>query len=94
MRLLVYEMRTSALEEQGLAKAIQNRLDAVEKRSGIDVHFQADLEAKLPEPLEIARLVRAIQDEVACLLDLAAILHYHQCRNHAAYCSHRKRARS
>lgn len=52
MRLLVYEMRSSVLEEQGLAKAIQNRLDAVEKRSGIDVHFQTNLEAKLPEPLE------------------------------------------
>lgn len=52
MRLLVYEMRTSVLEEQGLAKAIQNRLDAVEKRSGIDVHFQTNLEGKLPEPLE------------------------------------------
>jgi PAS domain S-box-containing protein len=52
MRLLVYEMRSSVLEEQGLAKAIQNRLDAVEKRSGIDVHFQTNLDGKLPEPLE------------------------------------------
>lgn len=52
MRLLVYEMRSSMLEEQGLAKAIQNRLDAVEKRSGIDVRFQTNLEGKLPEPLE------------------------------------------
>lgn len=52
MRLLVYEMRTSVIEEKGLAKAIQNRLDAVEKRSGIDVHFQTNLEGKLPEPLE------------------------------------------
>lgn len=52
MRLLVYEMRTSVLEEQGLAKAIQNRLDSVEKRSGINVHFQTNLEGKLPEPLE------------------------------------------
>ena len=52
MRLLVYEMRTSMLENQGLSKAIQNRLDAVEKRSGIDVHFQTNLEGKLPEPLE------------------------------------------
>lgn len=52
MRLLVYEMRTSMLEEQGLSKAIQNRLDAVEKRSGIDVHFQTNLDGKLPEQLE------------------------------------------
>jgi PAS domain S-box-containing protein len=52
MRLLVYEMRTSILEEQGLSKAIQNRLDAVEKRSGIEVHFQSNLDGKLPEQLE------------------------------------------
>jgi signal transduction histidine kinase len=40
------------LEDQGLSKAIQNRLDAVEKRSGIGVHFQTNLDGKLPEPLE------------------------------------------
>jgi hypothetical protein len=39
-------------------------------------------------------VARAIHDEASCLPDLAAILHYHQCRNHAAYCSHRKRTRS
>jgi PAS domain S-box-containing protein len=52
MRLLVYEMRSSVLEDQGLSKAIQSRLDAVEKRSGIGVHFQTNLDGKLPEPLE------------------------------------------
>ena len=34
---------------------------------------------------------RAIQDEAASVPDLSAILHYRQSRNHAAYCSHRKR---
>lgn len=52
MRLLVYEMRLHALEKEGLAKAIQNRLDAVEKRSGIEVKFQTNLEGNLPALLE------------------------------------------
>jgi hypothetical protein len=39
-------------------------------------------------------VARAIQDEAKCLPDLSAIVHYHQCRNHAAYCSHTKRTRS
>jgi signal transduction histidine kinase len=52
MRLLVYEMRSSTLEQQGLQKAIQHRLDSVEKRSGIDAHFRCDYDGKLPEHLE------------------------------------------
>lgn len=52
MRLLVYEMRSPVLDQEGLAKAIQNRLDAVEKRSGIDVKFQTNLAGKLPALLE------------------------------------------
>jgi PAS domain S-box-containing protein len=52
MRLLVYEMRSPVLGKDGLAKAIQNRLDAVEKRSGIEVRFQTNLAGRLPELLE------------------------------------------
>lgn len=52
MRLLVYEMRSQALEQDGLVKTLQNRLDAVEKRSGINVNFQADIKAKLPVLVE------------------------------------------
>jgi PAS domain S-box-containing protein len=52
MRLLVYEMRSPVLDQEGLAKAIQNRLDAVEKRSGIDVKLQTNLSGKLPALLE------------------------------------------
>ena len=52
MRLLVYEMRSPVLEKDGLAKAIQNRLDAVEKRSGIEVKFQTNLSGRLPALLE------------------------------------------
>ncbi len=35
MRLLIFELRPSALEHNGLASAIQARLDAVEMRGGI-----------------------------------------------------------
>lgn len=35
MRLLVYELRPLVLRREGLAGAIQNRLDAVEKRAGV-----------------------------------------------------------
>lgn len=52
MRLLVYEMRLPVLEKEGLAKALQNRLDAVEKRSGIEVKFQANHSDRLPALLE------------------------------------------
>jgi PAS domain S-box-containing protein len=52
MRLLVYEMRSPVLDKDGLVKAIQNRLDAVEKRSGIDVHFESNVSTKLPALLE------------------------------------------
>lgn len=53
MRLLVYEMRSSTLEAQGLIKAIQNRLDAVEKRSGIDAHFQTIWKGNYPNKLKM-----------------------------------------
>ena len=36
MRLLIFELRPSALEHNGLASAIQARLDAVELRGGMD----------------------------------------------------------
>lgn len=52
MRLLVYEMRSPVLEKEGLTNAIQHRLDAVEKRSGIQVHFQTNLEGHLPTLME------------------------------------------
>jgi signal transduction histidine kinase len=40
------------LEQDGLVKTLQNRLDAVEKRSGISVDFQADVKTKLPVLVE------------------------------------------
>ncbi len=39
MRLLVYELRPLALKEVGLVEALQQRLDAVERRAGIDARL-------------------------------------------------------
>ncbi|MBC8444746.1 MAG: GAF domain-containing sensor histidine kinase, partial [Chloroflexi bacterium] len=46
MRLLVYELRPPVLEYEGLVGALQERLDAVEKRSGVQVQLmvQGDLD--------------------------------------------------
>jgi signal transduction histidine kinase len=39
MRLMVYELRPLALREAGLVGALQQRLDAVERRAGIDARL-------------------------------------------------------
>lgn len=39
MRLLVHQMRMPTLEQEGLVNAIQQRLDAVERRANIDSHL-------------------------------------------------------
>jgi signal transduction histidine kinase len=55
MRLLVYELRPLVLRREGLVGAIQQRLDAVEKRAGIDatlvIQGQLDISADLEEGL-------------------------------------------
>lgn len=52
MRLLVYELRPLALEQAGLAEALQHRLDAVEKRAGVDAQLRVNLNAQLPPHVE------------------------------------------
>jgi signal transduction histidine kinase len=53
MRLLLHQLRPSVLEEVGLVQAIQQRLDAVERRANIDAQLvvQGDLTA-LPQKVE------------------------------------------
>ena len=51
-RLLVYELRPSALEQEGLISALQKRLDAVERRAGVEVHLQVDGAIELPPTTE------------------------------------------
>jgi PAS domain S-box-containing protein len=52
MRLLVFELRSSALAGTGLADALQLRLEAVEERSGVQTHFEINNLPNLPPRLE------------------------------------------
>jgi signal transduction histidine kinase len=40
MRLMVYDLHPMALEQAGLAEALHSRLEAVERRSGIEIEFE------------------------------------------------------
>lgn len=61
MRLMVYELRPISLEQKGLIGALQQRLDAVEGRAGIDAELQADPSIALPPALEEA-VFRIVQE--------------------------------
>ena len=52
MRLLIFELRLPALRSEGLAAALQARLDSVESRVGLDTTFRVDGDAKLPPDVE------------------------------------------
>ena len=52
MRLLLFELRLPTLEREGLAKALQQRLDAVEKRAGVDVKLIVEGVDRLPALIE------------------------------------------
>jgi len=51
MRLLVYELRPTILREVGLAGALQQRLDAVESRSGVEVDLNLDEDIDIPQDI-------------------------------------------
>ena len=52
MRLLIYELRPSVFEEEGLLAAIQARLDAVEGRVGLKTKLTIEGEISLPAVVE------------------------------------------
>ncbi|MRS02483.1 GAF domain-containing protein [bacterium] len=52
MRLLVYELRSPELKQNGLLGSLQNRLDAVERRSNIEAEIFFDNSVILPESVE------------------------------------------
>ena len=52
MRLLVYELRTAALETEGLIGALQQRLDSVEKRAGVEARLLVESMVELPAVVE------------------------------------------
>jgi len=53
MRLLVHELRPLQLQKEGLAAALQARLDTVERHSGVRAHFTAELDQKLPSQVQL-----------------------------------------
>jgi nitrate/nitrite-specific signal transduction histidine kinase len=61
MRLLIFELRPSALEHHGLASALQARLDAVERRGGVRGELHVDGEDHL-SPLMQAELYHIAQE--------------------------------
>ncbi len=52
MRLLVYELRLPALETEGLVRALEQRLDAVERRAGIEARLLVTGKVELPPSVE------------------------------------------
>ena len=54
MRLLLYELRPEALEQEGLIRTLERRLDAVERRAGMTatVTYEAGAGLELPHALE------------------------------------------
>lgn len=52
MRLLLFQLRPPQLEKEGLAAALQARLNAVEARAGLRINFQVDGENTLPLAVE------------------------------------------
>jgi signal transduction histidine kinase len=49
MRMLIFQLRPPVLEKEGLVGALQQRLNAVEKRAGIEARLIADEVPTLPE---------------------------------------------
>ncbi len=52
MRLLVYELRPPVLEKEGLIGALRQRLDAVEKRAGVEARLIAEDLVDFPDTIE------------------------------------------
>jgi signal transduction histidine kinase/ligand-binding sensor domain-containing protein len=52
MRLLIFELRPPILEHEGLAAALQARLEAVEGRSGLRTEFHVEGKGQLPPDVE------------------------------------------
>ncbi len=54
MRLLIYNLRPSILAKEGLARALQQRLNSVERRAGVESQLVFDVKMKLSTALEDA----------------------------------------
>jgi len=54
MRLMIYELRPEALEQNGLVGALRQRLEAVEGRVGVKTEIHDDISVELPPAIEDA----------------------------------------
>jgi signal transduction histidine kinase len=61
MRLLIFELHPSRLEQDGLVAAIQDRIEAVETRAGVKVDLKVDGEKRLDNNIEM-EFYRIIQE--------------------------------
>ena len=52
MRLLVYELRPKVLQREGLAGALEHRLESVERRAGINAQLNMDPTIDIPQEVE------------------------------------------
>lgn len=62
MRLLIFELRPPILEAEGLVAALQNRLESVEKRSGLDTCLEVEGEDGYLSPEVEEELYRIAQE--------------------------------
>jgi len=53
MRLIIFQLRPSVLEEEGLVAALRSRLESVEARAAMETEFRADMYARLPVAMEV-----------------------------------------
>lgn len=63
MRLLVYELRPLALEDEGLVGALQQRLERVEGRSGVRTRLEVELEGDVVLPANLEKELYRIAQE-------------------------------
>jgi signal transduction histidine kinase len=74
MRLLIYELRPQVLETEGLVGAIQQRLEAVERRAGLRARLLVEDELELPPAVE-DQLYRIVQEALNNVLKHAGARH-------------------
>jgi signal transduction histidine kinase len=53
MRLLIFELQPPILDRDGLVIALQERLEAVESRTGIETEIDLTIEERLPAKIEV-----------------------------------------
>lgn len=71
MRLLIYELRPLALQQDGLVGAIRQRLEAVERRVGIETQLSVETPLELTAAVEVD-LYRIVQESLNNVLKHSA----------------------